>query len=728
VVPRGQQATVSLDGSTSTSPGSSITRFEWRINGVVKSEASFVTLQLGAVPQSYSIELQVTNADGLLDRATATVSVSEAAPPPVVLVLNPSNLRASSSLQSFSVVGTDFVSGGRVSIRSPSAVETTLSSGQVSVVSSTLINAQAIFDAAGDWNVQVINPDGARSNSVVLSVGNQTPAISGLSPSPLLASRGPQRIQLAGSGFRSGLTVYVTTPSQVLVVTGSRLDSVASNLVAFSLDLGGVAASYYFVIQNPDGQSSNQLRVDAVSIDPTISSVSPTTLIGTGSPQSLKILGQNFISSSSVLVRDVRSNQTSAASVAVTSPTEITASYSFPAAASDWTVQVVNPDGGRSGQVPITVLAPPPPSSPPTVASVTPSFPPNSPSPQHFTVSGAGFRPGSGFVVRLLNVATGQDVNVTNFTTATTASVQFDAAVTTLGTWSAQVINPDGAASNAVPFLVVSTPSIASVTPSAALVDNSWQTITVSGTGFESVNHVNVVAPDGTLRDTQVSNVTATTFTFDVYMDVIGSWSMRALVPGGGASAAFAFTSKLPPPVITGTSTPTYGTGVQQLFGILGKNFDANAVVVLRNTTTGLSTNAPIQAIARTTISVYATFDRQGGPWTVEVINPDGSRSGPFAFTVIAPITPVIMGITPLTANSVAQGMTISGSGFVAIPSITFFKPTGQAVPFLRFTTGISSTSIGIAALIDVPGTWGVQVTNPDGSQSAVFKFNVAAP
>jgi len=729
-VNRGQQATIALDASPSSAPGSSIAHVEWRVNGVVKGQSVSLSLVLGAASEPYQVELAVTNSDNVVDRASALISIAELAPAPVIQSVNPGGLHAAPLAQVLSIVGTDFLTGCRVSITSPNGVETMLTGTRVTVLSSVLVTANAVLDGAGDWKIHIENPDGSRSNVVTVPVGFAPPTITGVSPTSLSASRGSQRLQITGNAFQPGLTLLLRTPITSISLTGGQLETVDANSVVFNFDLAGVSGTYAFRIQNPDHQLSNEIAVDAASVDPVITTITPATVQGTGAPQSIVLAGRNFSSTSKVVLHDFGTGQViSSAVVSFGSTTQLTVTYAFPSSAGNWSAEVVNADGGRSPQVPFNVVIPPPPASPPTISSINPNPAQASSSPQRVVVAGTNFRPGSGFAIRLKEPGTGRVTAVTSFVATTATSADLSVVLGVIGTWTAQAVNPDGSVSAEAPFSVVSSPVITSVSPNTLVADREFHTMTVTGTGLDSVWAVDITKPDGSSSAAiALRNITATSLTFDLSPDQVGSWAVRVRAQNGGVSAPVFVTVKSLPPTVTGATSPLYGMGVPQLFSVFGKNFGSNASVTLRNTATGTSQSAPIVGMAQGQLLLNPTFSRASAQWTVEVTNSDGSTSNQYAFTILAPITPIITSVSQVTAKSVAQSVTVSGDGYAAILVVTFFSPNGNPVPITTFTSGIGNTFIGVAALFDVPGSWGVQVTNPDGSQSAIFKFNVAAP
>lgn len=90
-------------------------------------------------------------------------------------------------------------------------------------------------------------------------------------------------------------------------------------------------------------------------------------------------------------------------------------------------------------------------------------------------------------------------------------------------------------------------------------------------------------------------------------------------------------------PRIDSVSPPTIlASGKIQVITIKGSNFTEGASVTLRKQGGQAYANRPLDTITDNQIVLKANFGKAAGAWTVEVLNPDGSSSGQYAFTVRA--------------------------------------------------------------------------------------------
>jgi len=92
---------------------------------------------------------------------------------------------------------------------------------------------------------------------------------------------------------------------------------------------------------------------------PTITSVEPDPVLGSNSDQPFTIRGSGFTSESTVTLRDKRTGEVfSDREISEQTSTAITINPTFTTEAATWTVEVINPDGGSSGEYEFEVVSP----------------------------------------------------------------------------------------------------------------------------------------------------------------------------------------------------------------------------------------------------------------------------------------------------------------------------------------------------------------------------------
>jgi len=201
--------------------------------------------------------------------------------------------------------------------------------------------------APGTYTVQVNNPDGGKSANGAFNVSVSAPAISAISPSGLAATLGSQTLTLSGSGFQAGLVVTLGLPGGgSLTIPGAQVGSVSA--VSFQVvAIFALPGTYTLQVSNPDGGKSNVASFQVSAGAPAITSVAPQnpaignqvlTVTGSGFEPGLTVTlglpGGGFSTISGVQIGSVTAGSFQ---VAVTL-----------AAAGAYTLQVNNPDGGKS--------------------------------------------------------------------------------------------------------------------------------------------------------------------------------------------------------------------------------------------------------------------------------------------------------------------------------------------------------------------------------------------
>ena len=164
-----------------------------------------------------------------------------------------------------------------------------------------------------------------------------------------------------------------------------------------------------------------------------------------------------------------------------------------------------------------------------------------------------------------------------------------------------------------------------------------------------------------------------------------------------------------PQPAITSLSPTSATAGVAaQTLTINGTGFVSISTVSFN----GVAHTATFVSATQLTISLSVSDQATAGTYAVVVTNPSpgGGASNSFSFTVNNP-APTISGLspTPVIAGAGAQTLTINGTGFVSISTVSF---NGVA----HTTTFVSATQLTISLSVSdqaTPGTYAVVVTNP---------------
>jgi hypothetical protein len=246
-------------------------------------------------------------------------------------------------------------------------------------------------------------------------------------------------------------------------------------------------------------------------------------------------------------------------------------------------------------------------------------------------------------------------------------------------------------------------PTVTGITPNAGPIAGATS-VTITGTGF-------VAVPSVTFGGTPATGIAfsgSTSIVATAPANAAGAVSVVVTNPdaqSGTLASGFTYTA---PPVVTSV-TPNSGSAAgSTAITIAGTGFVAGATVTIGgNAATGVS-------VAGSTSVTATTPAHAAGAVDIVVTNPDGQSSTlANAFTYVA--APTVTGVTP-NSGPPAGGVqvTITGTGFTAVPTVTFDGSAATGVAF------VSSTQVVATAPAHAAGAVAVTVTNPDG-QSGVL-------
>jgi DUF971 family protein len=398
-------------------------------------------------------------------------------------------------------------------------------------------------------------------------------------------------------------------------------------------------------------------------------------------------------------------------------------------------IRINNPDGGQSGTFNFSTRA-----ANPQINSISPSSPTRRDGDQNVTVFGSGFQSGLTVTVFIPGGGTStlsgtqiQNLTQTSFTMIITLNV--------IGTYGLRVNNPNGGQSNTFNFQVqnpISTPQIASISPSTLTRNDTDQNVAVSGGGFQPGLTVTVFIPGGTtstLSGTQIQGVTSTSFTMIIKLNVVGQYGIRVNNPDGGQSNTFNFNVQAPvsAPQLTSISpsNPFRKDGDQNV-AVTGSGFQAGLTVTVFIPGGGTSTlsGTQIQSLSSGSFTMVITLNVVG-TYGIRVNNPDGGQSNTFSFQVQSQIsTPQVNSISPSipSVSSLDQNVTVSGSNFQQnlTVSVTFPSGGGATLSGTQIQS-VTPNSFVMRITLGAAGNWSIRVNNPDGGQSSSFNFNVVA-
>jgi hypothetical protein len=293
--------------ATSGGPGFTLT-----LTGTNFMSSSVVRWNGAARPTAFVSATQLTATIPATDIAavgTAQVTVNNPAPGggtsnaqafsignpvPTLSSLNPSVATAGGPAFALTVTGTNFISGSVVRWNGAARPTTFVSATQLSAAISA-----ADIAAAATAQVTVFNgtPGGGTSAARTFTITNPVPTISGLDPSVAMAGTPAFTLTVNGTNFVASSVVRWNGTARVTTyVSATQLRAAIS---AVDIAVAGTA-TVTVVTPSPGGGTSNAQSLSILNPVPTITSLSPPSVVAGTGGFTLTVEGTNFIGSSVV--------------------------------------------------------------------------------------------------------------------------------------------------------------------------------------------------------------------------------------------------------------------------------------------------------------------------------------------------------------------------------------------------------------------------------------------
>ena len=173
------------------------------------------------------------------------------------------------------------------------------------------------------------------------------PTLAGISASSAFNVGPPVSVALAGTGFQAGASVKLTKSGQSDIFPATGVALISSTRITCTLNLVGKALGQWnVVVTNPDAQSAtltNGFTVTAPA--PTVTSITPTSGLNTGSVSITDLSGTGFQLGATVKLTKAGQTDIAATSVERVSASKITCTFDLTGKAlGQWNVVVTNPD------------------------------------------------------------------------------------------------------------------------------------------------------------------------------------------------------------------------------------------------------------------------------------------------------------------------------------------------------------------------------------------------
>jgi hypothetical protein len=554
----------------------------------------------------------------------------------------------------------------------------------------------------GTAQVSLANPTGAASNSVQLTIAPPVPTITSISPTSVPVGGAAFTLTVNGTGFFTGATVsWNGTALTTTLVSGTQL---TASVPASLITKAGTAS---ITVTNAGTAASIAVSLTIGIPTPTITTISPVTVVAGSPALTLAVFGSNFLSGATVSLNTTQLTTT------FVSATQLTASVPASLIAQPGTVQitVANAGGTASNAVSLGITAPVP-----TLTSLSPSaVPPGGPA-FTLTVNGSNFFTGA-------TVYLGTSAMATTFVSGTQLSTVVPASVVQQpGTLQVTVTNTGTAASNPLTLTVLApAPTITSISPSSVTAGGPGFTLTITGAGF--VANATVTLNGTTLSPTVVSATQISALVPASAIAQPGTEQVLVVNPGGAQSNPAPLMVTAPPPIVSSLSPTSANVGDPAFtLTVSGTGFVAGSVVEWNGA--ALSTTY----ISATQLSALVDAGRLALPGTasVTVVNSNPtqiSNSLPF---VVNAVTPAITSLSPDSATVGGPGfsLVVTGTGIVSLTSIQW-NTTALNTHYVSPTVVTADVP---ASLIAQTGTVSVTAINPGNFVSATITFTIAPP
>src|ERR1019366_9249320 len=607
--------------------GATVTALGYPVPGLIWVSSTTMTAVTPAAPFGLlDFGMIVTNPDGQSVIVPTHFTFDS---PPTVTAVSPIG-GALAGGTAVTISGTNFVATPIVTFGGVAATSVVLVSG-------TSLTVVTPIHIAGTVNVVVTNPDTQVGTGTALFTYAPAPTVTAVSPSGGSTSGGAS-VTVTGTGFVNGASVTFDG----IIDTSLIWVSATSLTVVTPADAAGPDD---VVVINPDMQTGTLTNGYTYAPAPTVSGISPDHGPASGGTL-VTITGTGFVDGATVTAL----GYPVPGLIWVSSTTMTAVTPAAPFGLLDFGMIVTNPDG-QSVIVPTHFTF----DSPPTVTAVSPIGGALAGRPA-VTISGTNF-------VATPIVPFG-GVAATSVVLVSGTSLTVVTPIHIAGTVNVVVTNPDTQVGTGTAlFTYAPAPTVTAVSPSGGSTSGG-ASVTVTGTGF--VNGASVTF-DGII-DTSLIWVSATSLTVVTPAHAAGIVNVVVTNPDTQVGTGTALYTYAPAPTVTGF-TPTHGPASGgTLITITGTGFVDGAT----GTINGIL-DPSLTWVSSTTMTILTTPTPVGLLDVVAVLtNPDGqSVSLATRFTFDAP--PTVTAISPI-GGALAGGtsVTISGTNFVATPTVTF--------------------------------------------------------
>jgi PKD repeat protein len=656
---------------------------------------------------------------------------------PVITSTTPGNGLNNTNPLTVSIAGSNFADQSNTTVYLNQSGQPNRTAINFNRVSDMLILANFDLTAAhfGPWNVTVVNNSESSMGIGLenLTVYNNPPTLSGISPATGMNNSAAVPFTLSGTGFFPTPVINLTGVSTN--ITGTILSQSGSTITGtFNLS-GAPAGLRNVVLTNPDGNTA--LLTSGYNVTnpaPIITGVSPAQILNNVGGYAITINGLYF--QPGVTVAFSKSGQPDIPQIGIApTTTQIIATLNISNINGGWwNVTVTNPDGQFVTYTnALHVLYP----NAPTITTISPGIGVNNGN-LDVTITGNNFVN----TTVVLNKTGHSNITATvNSLSITSINATFPLNGVPAGTWDVIVQNDDGQSAKLTNGFITKYPApvVLSISPSSGTNTGIINITDLHGSGFMTGATVKLSrAGEADIPGTSVivDSQNRILCLFDLTGRLAGPWNVTVTntdLQSGTLQGGFTITQ--PAPTVT-TITPNVGVnnGSVSITNLTGNGFVTGATVRLNKTgQADIINSTPVVVVNPGKITT--TFNLVGaatGQWNVIVTNLDSQSATLTNGFTISNAAPDISGIDPSTGpnNGPVGIFNLSGHNFQSGATVSLYKGVLSPIPGTSVNV-VSPTKITcFFDLTGIPvGAYNVRVINPD-TQGAVLEngFHVFYP
>jgi hypothetical protein len=679
--------TLTINGTNFTSTSATMWNNTKLATTYVSSTQLTAAVSASLITASSTPSITVSTTGAVTPAATLTINP----PAPTITSVTPAFALAGGNSFTLIVSGTNLTSTSTLTFGATQLAATAASARQM-----TATVPAALIASVGTASITVTNITGT-SPGASFTINQPPPTITSLSPSSTVVSGPDLLLTINGANFDAtsvaswGSTALATTLLSATQLTATLPAALTAHYGTGSITVstdGGVTSAKVFTILPPP---------------PTITSLSPASVISGSGAFTLTITGTNFTSTSATLW-----NNTKLATTYVSS-TQLTAAVSASLITASSTPSItVSTTGGVSSAVTFTVNPPAP-----IITSLK---------------SASALAGGNSFTLTVCGT------NFTSTSTLTFGSTQLAATIisakqmtvtvpaaliASVGTAAITVTNSTGTSPTANFSIYQPPPTLTSLSPASTVAGGPDFLLTINGTNFDAAS---VASWGSTALATTLLSATQLTATLPAALTANYGTGSITVSTDGGLTSAKIFTILPPPPTITSLS-PAFvlSGGAAFTLTITGTNFIPTSTVLWNSSKLATTYVNSTQLTAAVPASLITTVS------TPSVTVSTTGGVSPAATFNVNPLAPTITSLNPskAAAGNPAYTLTINGTNFTAT-STAMWNSTALAVTY------VSAKQLTVAvpaSLIAGIGTAGVTVSNVTGTtSSATVTINPPPP